>query len=428
FVAARLHPEFFANDSLLGVPANFYFYVALHLPLVATLGEWLGGNYGLATAYLFLPHLFLQGVGFYLLGKELFRDRFWSMLLVGITFLPFSMNWGEFWGTLYDVMPRVTFQVLLPYVLWVTVRWRNSVKKWPYVLMLAGLLIYVHPVSAPAWILSIWLSLVVGTSKTTFKNNVVDGIRAGLALLVVVLPYVWFYLTNYAHGEVIDYALTRQIWSERLYPGFVDLGYGFREFINVIVIEREVELFIVGGLAVLFSFLPLRQHDAALARLLQVWLVGILLASVVIPIIDFSIAVHLERLPLQVDLVRNLRYLFPLLLLFSLWAPFVVASGALFGLKLSDRGPRVVLVLTLFWCAWLAKFHQPSMALDAVKCMVARNLFCPISQQERQAEEVLNAIRTLVPPDQSILANALVLEIRYHALRSVAFASKDGGA
>src|SRR5437870_715799 len=158
FAAAWDHPELFQGDELLGDQRNFGIYSTIHIPLIRALAK-LTGDYGTAFIFLLGPHVFIQALGFYILGRVLFQSRYWATLLAIVTMMPVWLNLGEYWGIYDDPLPRVSFQALLPYLLAGTFYWRSNPAVWPWLLGFAGALIYVHPVSAPGWILAVWLGM-----------------------------------------------------------------------------------------------------------------------------------------------------------------------------------------------------------------------------------------------------------------------------
>src|SRR5690349_21992840 len=95
-VAASDHPQQLAGDPVFGNPASYGFYTSVVLPYL----RWaagLTGDYGVAFMQLIGPMTFLQGLGFYLLGHRLYRNRFWAVVLALATMprVPIS-PFGEF--------------------------------------------------------------------------------------------------------------------------------------------------------------------------------------------------------------------------------------------------------------------------------------------------------------------------------------------
>ena len=159
YAAALDHPGWFSSDPVLGNSNNIGIYATIHIPLIRLLDR-LTGDYGLAYTWLVFPETFLQLLGFYILGRVLFKNRSWAFLLAFLTaMMVINIGLGEIWGVWRDALPRVTFQSLLPFLLALVLVWKDRPGRWPWLMIIGGLLVYVHPISAPAWGFAIWLSL-----------------------------------------------------------------------------------------------------------------------------------------------------------------------------------------------------------------------------------------------------------------------------
>ena len=102
YAAALDHPSWFQNDPALGASNNIGIYATIHIPLIRAL-KALTGDYGLAYAWLVLPQTFLQLFGFYILGRVLFKKRFWAFLLAFLTAMTVTtIGLGEIWGVWQD--------------------------------------------------------------------------------------------------------------------------------------------------------------------------------------------------------------------------------------------------------------------------------------------------------------------------------------
>ncbi len=97
------------------------------------------------------------------------------------------MNLGERWGIMEEPVTRFTFQAVLPYLLTLAWIWRNQPRRWPWVMAFTGALVYLHPVSTPAWALAIWLAmwLFIPASWSWFKQLGVMFANGLIMLLVV---------------------------------------------------------------------------------------------------------------------------------------------------------------------------------------------------------------------------------------------------
>lgn len=427
FVAGISFPELFQKDAVLGNFENFRVYFTIHIPLIRLLGN-AAGNFGMAWVYLLAPHIFLQALGFYWLGWTLFKNRYWALLISLTTLSYIDLNLGEIWGV-YQVMPRITFQTLLPFLLSLVVIWRNKPSRWPWLMILAGTLIYIHPVSTPAWGLGIWIGLLFCLpSEWDLSKRVKHMFLIGLVFLLTITPFAIHYLSNFSHGEVVNNQEVIQVMEYRFPNGLLDLNKGITVFFTILI-EDYLLLVLIGSCGLLVGLLLINNKDALTKlRLVLGWLGGLILLSIVIPFFDHTVANMLGRLPLQVDLVRGLRYLFPVLLIFVIWGFWGLVSDQKLP-KNIEWLPlnRLVLIFSLIWgINWLGQHPIPYFGA-AVNCWVNGEVYCPATNYEQDKIAVLDAIQEQTPPGSSILPSSIGLEIRYYSLRSVVFNYKDGG-
>ena len=100
FAAAQAQPELFRGDPALGEANLTGYYATIYIPLIKALAPLAGGDYAWGYTWLVLPHVFLQLLGFYILGRLLFHNRFWALLLALLTAMPFiDVGLGEFWAS-----------------------------------------------------------------------------------------------------------------------------------------------------------------------------------------------------------------------------------------------------------------------------------------------------------------------------------------
>ena len=133
----------------LGDSNNIGIYATIHIPLIRLLDR-LTGDYGLAYAWLVFPETFLQLLGFYILGRVLFKNRFWAFLLAFLTAMTvINIGLGEIWGVWRDALPRVTFQSLLPFLLALVLVWKDRPGRWPWLMIFAGLACLCPPDQCP---------------------------------------------------------------------------------------------------------------------------------------------------------------------------------------------------------------------------------------------------------------------------------------
>ena len=219
YAAALDHPGWFQADPVLGDLRNIDIYATIHIPIIRALNR-LTGDYGLAYAWLVLPQTFLQLLGFYLAGKgavhqsqQQYRRYSAGRIVSGPFVLAFltamtviNIGLGEIWGVWQDALPRVTFQSLLPFLLTLTLVWKDRPGRWPWLMLLAGLLVYVHPISAPAWGLAIWFSLwLLLPTGWNWKRRILTMLGLGVLFLLVLAPFAVNYLSYRGQDQAADY-------------------------------------------------------------------------------------------------------------------------------------------------------------------------------------------------------------------------------
>ncbi len=404
FAAGRAHPELFAGDPVLANSSNYRFYATIHIPVLLVLGK-LTGSYGTSTLLLLPVHVWLQLAGFYLLGRVFFQSWLWALALTVVTSVTLILPLGEIWGLWPDALPRVTFQALLPFLLAAAYVWRAQVKAWPWLMMAAGALTYVHPVSAPGWAAAIWLGFgPFLPSNWPMKKRAAWLALMGLTCLAVALPFAWLYMSSYEHGvkppEIVA------MWSREVYVSFRDAPGATADFASTLWNLGLLPSALVAAVVVWRATKPDRSGVA----LLGCWTVGLLAVSTVVPTIDQAVARAHRGLPLEVDLIRGLRYLVPLLLIACVWAFALLA-------RRPDRLRWAACLALPLGLAWIDQGDEGLMRRLA-------------SWDERrragvQLTEALGALRRLTPAGALILPRAEGLAVRYEALRPVLFTEKD---
>jgi hypothetical protein len=266
---------------LLADPANYRFYATVHIPLLQWLTH-LSGDYGTSFLWLLGPTVFLQLLGFYLLGRVLFADRFWALLLALLgsgTTLGFGP--GEFWGLWADSLPRNVFQAVLPFVLLVVLRWRTRPSSWPLIMAGLGALMYLHPVSAPAWAAAVWLGLATEGPEPS-RRWISRLLLSGLVFVLVAGTFLWAFGRHQrpSSPEVAEQAH----WVQDRFYSFESTS---QPVSHPVLLElcSEQRLLFVSALAAMAILWRLPPRNRSVWRLTLVWLLGILLVSVGLPLL-----------------------------------------------------------------------------------------------------------------------------------------------
>jgi hypothetical protein len=272
YAAALSDPERFTGDIAIGNTENFRFYVALHVPLLMWLGPR-AGDFGSAALLLLPVLIFLQTTGYYVLGRGLFSRRFPAVALAMVSLGKINLT-IDYLGTYTDAEPRFLFQALLPWLLATAVRWGRSPGAWPWIMAAAGLLIYVHPVSAPSIAFATWLGLWAFRPPTTGGPLVLLRMAiAGASFLVVCLPFLWIYLGSREYGSADDYATIAEAQRRLIGPLFFDV----RLYLGRMLESWTVWLVMAWGIAGAIAVTRLQRENREAIRFFVLWTAGILL-------------------------------------------------------------------------------------------------------------------------------------------------------
>ncbi len=425
YAAALDHPDWFQSDPALGDSNNIGIYATIHIPLIRLLNR-LTGDYGMAYAWLVPLQTFLQLLGFYLLGRTLFKNRFWAFLLAFLTAMTvINIGLGEIWGVWQDALPRVTFQSLLPFLLALVLIWRDRPGRWPWLMVFAGLLVYVHPISAPAWGLAVWLSLWLLQPKGwKWKRRVLVMLGLGALFLAVLTPFVVNYLSYRGRDQGADYTTVMTILQTYSPANLLDVPAALGTFLW----NMTRSLLLPVALAGFAATWLLKKNDRTPVKVVLFWMAGIFAASVMIPFAEQIIEQRLHILPFETELVRCIRYFVPLFLLFWLW-PLAELAPRL--VKPQARGAVISLGIVLF--GFWGATNRPALGdmLDAAVCFTKGHLVCAA---ERPLDELILTLRSETQPGEGVLVfnedtayTSQSLSVRYAALRPLVYSLRDSG-
>ncbi len=416
FAAAWDHPELFDGDALLGNLDNIRFYSTVHVPIIRGLAR-VTGDYGTAFVCLLAPHVFLQALGFYVFGRVLTGHRFWAILFTVATLVTFKWKL-DFWGLYVDPTPRISYQSLLPFLLAAAYHWRSRAGAWPWLLACAGVLMYVHPVSAPSWAFALWCGLIPFLPASwSLRKRAMWMFLIGVVFLVVAAPFLANYLTSHDHGETPDYDRVFAAMQYRFAKGFLDIPRALRDFFTA---SQGLWPVALGG-AILTHVL--RRKDLKSVLILDCWTLGLAIVAIVVPLVEHEIARSRREIPVEIDLIRNVRYLIPCMLVFVLLP--LVDAGKRFNGRVVSKVPAVVgVALLLLWASSNSGEYVKRAATGQMKRQYRTG------NQQEDWMKILTTIRESTPVGSRILPVGELdpLPIRYYAMRPVVHCRKDGGS
>jgi hypothetical protein len=423
FAAGRAYPQLFGADAILGDLRNIGLYVTVHLPITILL-EKLLGNFGLAYSVLLFPHVFLQYLSYYLLGRVLFNNRYWAYLFTLAVSSPLELAGGELWGVVGDGMPRFTYQVLIPFILILLLTvWRERPKRWIWVMIIAGLMAFIHPVSTPTWAFALWLGLWPCMPPIyDLRRKLLEMFKMGLVLALALLPYVSIYLYYHKGGRSSDYDLVYFILTNYFPYDLLNIPAAVQTLFNS---TSQYGLLWYGLIGLALTFILFRSERSRLYQLLT-WVAGISFVTILVPFVEQTIERALRMIPLQTELMRGMRYLIPFLFIFWFY-PLA---------ELTRRASRpwvirtVFVIGTILTLSWLS-LNPPYPFVETpnvVRCWSQGHFICPFDNDYADA---LTHVRTDTPEKAQFVvflqSRWSGIEVRYLGLRPMAYAYKDHG-
>ncbi len=422
FAAGWDHPSLFQGDALLGDLNNIRIYATIHIPMLRWLNGFMG-DYGLAMTSTLPLHIFVFALGFYVLGWVIFKSRYWAFLFAILNLLPYEINLQEDWGVFTDPVPRFTFQALLPFLLTFIWMWRDQPRRWPWLMAFSGALVYIHPVSTPAWMFAIWLALWFFLPKDwSLIRKLATMVGLGLISAAVAMPFIWNYLNSHVQGQSANYDLVVSIIDSFFPKNLINIPAAMADFLKKV--QFLLPLSLVGLAATWF----LRRGARKDFRLILGWCLGLLLMAVLIPWIEHVIERYLRLVPLETELVRAIRYFIPFMYLFLLW-PLVELSRRLKNPAVRRFVPAAGALIVALFVILIPPY--PQLFSRDLACFSTGKLICA---GETDQDRAMVAIRTQVPQGATIFTSAALnslgsygIVIRYQGLHPVVFSYKDRG-
>jgi hypothetical protein len=427
YAAVLDHPQNFSNDFLYYSKSNFSYYVSFHLPYLRLASKVFGG-YGLAYLSLLIPVIFIQLTGFYTFGKVFYKNRFWAFLLAFLSLIIIYTESSDYWGIYKDPQPRMLFAALLPWLLTLAYQSLSKPKLRYACMVLIGLMLYVHPVSAPGVAFAIWLAfLLLKPDGKKIGTHLAELLGLGLIFVAMAIPFSLIYLNSRdiaPTGVSYETALTTFQSTNLAMFNIKATLLGLFKNLSVTFL---LPLALIGWLVSWFMFAKKQE-----VKLLLFWIFGILLVGVGITLLEPLIDSKMKVLPVLLQLNRDLRYLIPLLeisVLFPLAQLFtsikatsrlkilVKALVAIIGIAL------VAVLVTGYKNVTQDVLDMKGYAQQAVRCWGKGILLCPKTHSLDQTQ-TLEYISEKTATDASFISIPPInmsKVIRYQGLRSISF-------
>lgn len=437
FASGFDHPGRYAGDAILGDTSNYDFYATVQVPWTRMM-EGVFGDYGIAL-YAAMPMLvFFQLLGFYTLGRALYDHRLAAALLSASCLFQIKIRTlSTYWGISTWTTARDWFQAFLPFVLALALTSRHRPRRFIGVMVGAGLLIYLHPVSTPGWALAMWCGLwLCLPTEWSFWRRFRWMFLCGLVFLATAAPFVIKYLTAHeSGGGVANIDAVRKIILFRFLPDYSNPANATLKIVRQLLGTGLPFMALMGGLVAHRLGADAQQKRGQIL----LWTLLIVVFAFAIPIYEHAWAYENGRIPFEYDLIRNCRYLYMVCYLLGLW-PLALAT---------ERRSQITAAAfaAVFLGVQLLSFRTP--ALDLYENSIAarfndekipppyrpdqERVPRPKKQQSYvghdQRAEAMLWIRDNLPEDVTFVGHHAhdCLYLRYVARRSVKHCWKDGG-
>ncbi|MXN51929.1 hypothetical protein GR158_12425 [Shinella sp. AETb1-6] len=416
---ADLRPEVYANDFVFSSPQNYTFYTNASVYLFQLADYLRGGGVGFEYHVFGAIVTFLFLFGWYRLFQEVSPSHWWSVLFALTVAVAVPMIVGDYWGLYNEPQPRVQFSTLLPFLLLLGIRAHTDIRLWLVTFGLAGLGMWIHPASAPPVALSLMFAMgLTSLCSAGFLRTVWLCVISGAVFLTIALPNMWMYYSSISQAATgADPSIVREALLMRYDQGYSEPLQGIWTLFSRALSGPRVALL---AIFVAGACLAAARRDRK-ALFVVVFGLGLVLFGGGIPVAEDILARLSDRAPSQLDLIRSLRYLVPVLLFVSFWACAAVVRGA----ALRSSVPIALLVMWLAAAYWPPIWPQSRSVVQGLKCLVRFQVVCR-SNTSDPLERVMEFARS-TSPDTMFFSPDQGPRIRAFAERPLSFGWKDMG-
>lgn len=421
--AGRDYRSDFQGDPLLSQAKTSDSYICTAYWYVSFMHRWFHIPYANAYVTMLIPIVFMHLLGFYVLGRVLYRSRTLSLLLAFscLLFIPFQ-TWGEIWGLCREPLNRVAIGALIGFFWAMAVYYGRKPKMRLAIMIAAGLSVWVHPAATPVVAFSLWVSFwAMRAEDETPRKFVMNMLIIAGVILVILLPYILQYSSTF--GDPHSPPELKKKLLEIMRSSYID-GYTRNEWTAIKLFFYQFlfkkPLISAATIALIGTFFIAPAGERRTILQLALMATGIIFISNVIFLLDHHLAARAERIPLELDLVRGNRFLIPL----SFVAIFY--SAAIFWRRFGTKiGAPVSVLVTVFLFFNL----QPNIKEMSLKLNQGYRVLTQEGNPTNESDvEMLNWLRNETPRNTSVTVffNGLLDNtVRYVSMRPLCFSFKD---
>ena len=417
---------YFPGDPVMSSPEMYSWYTPLYVELIRKLSRVFSGNYFWAFWSQIDLSMFLFALGCYVFGRDFLGGRRYGILflLLNLPFIKAPLGGG--WGLpLHQTRPAVLFISVLPLLLWAF--WKLRDKKYGSIVAcsLAGFSFYIHPVSAPFWILSIWIAgWLSPNGELMLRDRWSRQIKAIGILAMIALPYAVLYTLRYESSVVrsVPYETLMEIAGYRIN----NLAFRPLEVPLAFWKEYPVHLRVLSIISpVLLGYLLHLKRAKRKANIILIWLLCLLFVGSIIPFVDQTVCSYLRKFPYELDLPRS--YIFLPFILYMLFLLFLKCGEEFYQTRKVIRKAIYYggIIIALAFCGTL---YFPASIGPVVKgWMRGETYLRPFTRPNNFTATLLKAASTPRDPVCHFPGGTSALCVRYEAKRPLLYCYKDGG-
>ena len=398
--AAYDHPGSFAGDIIIGDTLYTTSYKSIFIDLIRLLTR-VTHDYGLTFIVLLPIFIMLQAIGVYLFGKKVLANRFLAFFLAIFSFTPiYATNW-DYWGITTDVLTRQLFQCLVIYVFILAFSWRDQPKRWPWILLLLGLLTYIYPVSSIPIAFAVWLGLILFFPRNIpAKSKFIISLGVGFVYLIAILPVLFFFrggTFSSAFGN--DPQALQTLYQ--VYSDLLNMGNILSILLKSLTWSGALPLAVLGAIILLRSG---NKSDKNKLSLFAAWILGVSFISLFVVGIEHFIELKLGIVPLQTEMVRGIRYL-------PFFLEMIIFLSLAFVYQKADKtlNPNVIKLLVVLFVIVYTLGLRSNILKDIdyprneIACLFTGNLTCQTKAEKDAIDLFVNA-KNILPPHTRVLS------------------------
>ena len=364
-------------------------------------------------------------LSWYAFGKWLFKSGAQAIILVSVVSITVWVGLGTFWGIAHsDPVPRVFHAALWPWMLMLAVRAYKVVSLRPLAMLVAGLGMWLHGVSALQTGALFFCAFFFHKPKfcTVFRHAKILFFSL-LAFFLPVLLFLWPSLLQQRSFSPEELGIFAQSFAIRWHEDYGNILDSLRALFSPFC---PIAYIFYGGIAAcVLSWRSANERVRTLAHMMPAFLFAFFCVFL-FSYLESHYAYDFGRVSMGHELVRGIRFLVPLS-----WI-FIAASC----MSVLDRFPKavhyVMAALLVFVTVFLSHDKQYIAASSAVSALGGLTL--PLSREGQamqaraeQAREALTALHQRIHMGDTLFClDDQMMAARYLAFCPLVYSFKDG--